>query len=73
MCDGVELEKQKRLLIQRYFISAILTTQATKRIAPEDVLFLSIFDKTNVEKGKELVNRLFEKELKRKKNGGLKN
>lgn len=71
-CEGAELDKQKRLSIQRYFISAILSTQSTKRVAPEDVLYLSIFDKTDVEKGKELINRLFEKELKRKKNGRTK-
>ncbi len=43
MCDGAELAKQKRLLIQRFFVASIISTQTTKRIDPEDVLFLSIF------------------------------
>jgi hypothetical protein len=69
MCDGVELDKQKRLLIQRHFIAAILNTQITKRISPQDVIFLSIFDQTKDEQAKEMMERLLAKELKRKKHG----
>jgi hypothetical protein len=70
LSEGVELAKQKRLLIQRYFISAILSTQSTKKISPEDVLYLSLFDKTEKEKTDDLVNRLFAKELKRRERNG---
>ena len=70
LSEGVELAKQKRLLIQRYFISAILSTQSTKKISPEDVLYLSLFDKTEKEKTDDLVNRLFAKELKRRARNG---
>ena len=69
MCDGAELAKQKRLLIQRHFVAAILNTQITKRISPQDVLFLSIFDQTKDEQAKEMMERLLAKELKRKKHG----